>query len=66
MYEAVSLTDEIDRIMEGKPADADHYIDSLYTLIQSDDAERPTVTFVQFADTHMDYKYLEGTTADCG
>lgn len=52
--------------MKQKPADADNYIDKLYAKIAADPNPRETVTFVQFADTHMDFKYLEGATSDCG
>lgn len=68
-YESISLNDDITAILSDKPGDADHYIDKLYAeLLLNEESvpTRETVTFVQFADTHMDYKYLEGATADCG
>lgn len=66
VYEAISLEDDIGAILSGKPADADHFIDKEYARIAEDPSERETVTFIQIADTHMDYKYKEGATADCG
>lgn len=62
----ISLEADISTIMQGKPADADHFIDKMYAEIAADPSEREKVTFIQFADTHMDYKYKEGATADCG
>ena len=64
-YEAISLEDDIAKIMSDKPASSDFAIDKLYEMIAADQNKRETVTFIQFADTHMDYKYKEGATADC-
>ena len=35
-------------------------------MSQAPAGSRETVKFVQFSDTHMDPKYQEGATADCG
>ena len=35
-------------------------------MSQAPAGSRETVKFVQFSDTHMDPKYKEGATADCG
>ena len=51
--------------MANKPVADNYAIDRLYDMIRLDKNERETVTFIQFADTHMDYKYKEGATADC-
>ena len=65
-YEAIDLGSDIADIMADKPADADHAIDALYKEIAEDPNERETITFIHFSDTHYDYKYKEGATADCG
>ena len=65
-YEEISLQDDIDKIMADKPADADFAIDKLYAEIAADPNPRETVRFIQFADTHYDSYYIEGSTADCG
>ena len=65
IYETMSLQDDIAAILADKPADADFHIDSLYAEIASATESRETITFVQFADTHMDFKYKEGTDAVC-
>jgi len=65
-YETISLEEDITRIMADMPAEADHALDKLYAQIAADPSPRETVRFIQFADTHMDPKYLEGSTSDCG
>ena len=57
---------DIADIMSKKPEDADHYIDKLYAEMKKSTQPRQTVTFIQFADTHMDPLYQEGAEADCG
>lgn len=52
--------------MADKPANVDHAIDKLYAEIAASTSPRETVKFIQFADTHLDIKYLEGATSDCG
>ena len=45
-YEAISLQDDIDKIMADKPADADFAIDKLYAEIAADPSPRETVRFI--------------------
>ena len=64
-YETIDLDDAIANIMQGKPSDANHYIDNLYKEIATQDVPRETIKVVQFSDVHLDLKYNEGSIADC-
>ena len=59
------MADDIDKIMTGKPKDADGFIDALYKEIATDQAPRETIKVVQFSDAHMDMEYTVGTVANC-
>lgn len=65
-FRPINIEDDLNEMIGTKPYDADGYIDRLYDEIAADTEVRETVTFVQFADAHLDLRYLEGSTADCG
>ena len=51
--------------MQGKPEDAQGYIDRLYKEISADSKTRETIKVVQFSDAHMDAEYVVGSVANC-
>ena len=51
--------------MEGKPSEADGFIDRMYKIIETSTIHRETIKIVQFSDAHLDLLYNEGSNADC-
>ena len=67
VIEEIDLKTVVDGILKEKPSKIkdDNFINNMYADIGKSESERNVLKAVHLSDVHMDFKYKQGTLADC-